>query len=146
MATYSQSYKVNAAINSTATQAATNTNIAVYTAPANGFAIVSVQIATTPTTSFTSYFNIGTTTTNARTVAWSQGGTAGFIGCSSPGINTSSAAGGVAITTGNTNITGSGYMIGRDIYVGPGQTLYGNSVGATSQTFAAVGVEYLNTP
>jgi hypothetical protein len=137
MATVSGGYKVNAAviINNTVTRTASigTTSGVWYTAPANGFAILTVALLTTSCTvagaggSATAYVNgtvILSTQTNTAVGTTYLGGSAQATAATGPAVST--------------------------IYLGPGQTLDYNltitsvATGTLNATCRVFGVEYIN--
>lgn len=142
MATYSSGIKINAAVNASAAAVNVAYSAAIYTAPADGYAIVRVSFHTTAGTINTSGAGLGTSG-NIRAVSNSATWTAGApVGLGTEGYY----AGGATSNTISANGT-SGYAISGNIYVGPGQSVYGymNGSGGPAGTFYAVGVEFKNT-
>jgi len=113
MATVSGGFRVNAAVNAGQT-ATSGASPVIYTAPANGYAILNLQVAFTVS---------GSVQIGGRTV-YTQNGA--YV-VSAPGSNSA------------TTLTG-----GMTIYVGPSQAITVTSGGVGNNTANVTGVEFVN--
>jgi hypothetical protein len=141
MATYAKGLAVNAAINATTTGVNNSYSAAIYTAPITGYAIVRVSwngIGNSPTSVGVGLGTAG----NIRAVGTSAFSGGSITAASGEGM---SAPGGTSTALAAVN---SGYPISGNIYVGPGQSVYGwyAGINATGTVFQVVGVEFINTP
>lgn len=124
--------KVNAAVSNSASIAASS-NSTLYTAPANGYAVVTV--ATNCTSSCDDTLNVG----GFPSGSWySQ-----VSGASS--VQISSASGTSIYVTSGAGLSVRNGVLGYNLYVGPGKAVnVSRAAGVTTSTYYITGVEYIN--